>query len=225
MSDATPGWRRTTKTIALTAVVTSALWIVAGAYLYVSSGGDFGVAGPRGDAAAPGEAAAPAASSAPRLRPAPRKREPVYPSPSGRLTIPVAGVRPGDLVDTFTQARAGGDRVHDAIDIMAADGTPVVAAAPGTVEKLYFSNGGGGITAYVRSLDRRWMYYYAHLEAYDPTLKEGDKIARGAPIGLVGHSGNASVDGPHLHFAINRMAQGEDWWEGTPVNPYPLLTR
>ncbi|TXC69224.1 M23 family metallopeptidase [Sphingorhabdus soli] len=222
MNDATPGWRQTTKTIAVTAVVTSALWIVAGAYLYVNSGGDFGVAGSHGDAVAPTEAAAPAAA---RARPAPSNREPVYPSPSGRLTIPVAGVRPGDLVDTFTQARAGGERVHDAIDIMAADGTPVVAAAPGTVEKLYFSEGGGGITAYIRSPDRRWMYYYAHLEAYDPNLKEGDSISRGAPIGLVGHSGNASAEGPHLHFAINRMEQGEDWWAGTPVNPYPLLTR
>jgi len=219
MSDATPGWRQTTNTIAVTAVVTSALWIVAGAYLYVNSGGDFGVT-------APGpETAGTAAPAVPRSRPAPSKREPVYPSPSGRLTIPVAGVKPGDLVDTFTQARAGGERVHDAIDIMAADGTPVVAAAPGNVEKLYFSDGGGGITAYVRSLDGRWMYYYAHLEAYAPTLKEGARIARGAPIGLVGHSGNASTEGPHLHFAINRMEPGDGWWEGTPVNPYPLLTR
>ncbi len=219
MNDATPGWRQTTKTIAVTAVVTSALWIVAGAYLYVNSGGDFGVVG---QGAATADRAAPAA---PRNRPAPSDREPVYPSSSGRLTIPVSGVKPGDLVDTFTQARAGGERVHDAIDIMAADGTPVVAAAPGTVEKLFFSEGGGGITAYVRSPDLQWMYYYAHLEAYAPNLKEGDRVVRGAPIGLVGHSGNASTEGPHLHFAINRMGQGEDWWEGTPVNPYPLLTR
>jgi murein DD-endopeptidase MepM/ murein hydrolase activator NlpD len=215
MSDATPGWRQTAKTIAVTAVVTSALWIVAGAYLYVDRGGGFGMAAeqPR------------AVPAAPRERPAPRDREPIYPSPSGVLTIPVAGVKPGDLVDTFTQARAGGARVHDAIDIMAADGTPVVAAAAGRVEKLFFSEGGGGITAYVRSPDRQWMYYYAHLEAYAPNLKEGDSIARGAAIGLVGHSGNASAEGPHLHFAINRMAPGESWWQGTPVNPYPLLAR
>lgn len=218
MSDATASWRRTAKTIAMTAVVTSAAWIVAGAYLYVSHdasrGGDIGVA-----------PAQRATLAAPRADPAPRDREPVYPSPSGAMTIPVAGVKPGDLVDTFMQARAGGMRVHDAIDIMAADGTPVVAAAPGTVEKLYFSNGGGGITAYVRSPDRRWMYYYAHLEAYAPSLKEGDAIAGGTPIGLVGHSGNASAAGPHLHFAINRMAAGESWWQGSPINPYPLLTR
>ena len=142
--------------------------------------------------------------------------------PAG-LAIPVAGVKPNELIDTFTQARAGGSRVHDAIDIMAARGTPVVAAAPGTVEKLYFSEGGGGTSAYVRSSDGRWSYYYAHLAAYAPGLHEGQKVRRGTPIGYVGHSGNASPEGPHLHFAINRMAPGEKWHQGTPINPYPLL--
>ena len=142
--------------------------------------------------------------------------------PSG-LAIPVAGIGARDLVDTYTQSRSGGARVHNAIDIMASRGTPVVAAAPGTVEKLFFSDGGGGISAYVRSEDGQWMYYYAHLDAYAPGLREGQRIARGAPIGTVGSTGNANPAGPHLHFAVNRMAPGELWHEGTPVNPYPLL--
>ena len=142
--------------------------------------------------------------------------------PAG-LAVPVAGVKPRQLVDTFTQARAGGMRVHDAIDIMAAEGSPVVAAAPGTVEKLYFSQGGGGISAYIRSDDNRWTYYYAHLSAYAPGLHEGQRLLRGSPVGYVGHTGNASPDGPHLHFAINAMVPGEKWYNGTPVNPYPLL--
>jgi murein DD-endopeptidase MepM/ murein hydrolase activator NlpD len=142
--------------------------------------------------------------------------------PSG-LAIPVAGVKPDRLTDTFTEARAGGERVHDAIDIMAPRGTPVVAAAPGRVERLFFSEGGGGITAYVRSDDGRWMYYYAHLDAYAPGLKEGQRVGRGTPIGTVGSTGNASPEGPHLHFAIARMSDGESWYQGTPVNPYPLL--
>lgn len=142
--------------------------------------------------------------------------------PAG-LAIPVAGKKSSDLVDTFTQARAGGTRVHDAIDIMAAEGSPVVAAAPGTVEKLYFSNGGGGISAYIRSDDGLWVYYYAHLSAYAPGLAEGQHLRRGAPVGYVGHTGNASTDGPHLHFAINRMAAGDKWYNGTPINPFPLL--
>jgi murein DD-endopeptidase MepM/ murein hydrolase activator NlpD len=143
-------------------------------------------------------------------------------SPTG-LAIPVDGVRASELTDTFTQARAGGARVHDAIDIMAPRGRTVVAAAPGTVEKLFYSHGGGGITVYVRSPDQHWTYYYAHLDAYAPGLKERQQVQRGTPLGTVGFTGNASPSGPHLHFAINRMGPGEKWYQGQPINPYPLL--
>jgi len=148
--------------------------------------------------------------------------ESVVVGPTG-LAIPVAGMKPDQLVDTYTQARAGGARSHDAIDIMAPTGTPVVTAAPGTVEKLFFSDGGGGITAYVRSEDGRWIYYYAHLSAYAPGLHEGQKLKRGELVGYVGATGNANPAGPHLHFAINRMNPDEQWWQGTAINPYPLL--
>lgn len=143
-------------------------------------------------------------------------------APTG-LAVPVAGVRPDELIDTYTQSRAGGARVHNAIDIMAPRGRPVVAAAPGVVEKLFYSRGGGGITVYVRSPDRRWQYYYAHLDAYAPNLREGQQVGRGTPLGTVGISGNASPSGPHLHFAINRMEPSWRWHQGAPVNPYPLL--
>ena len=141
----------------------------------------------------------------------------------GGLAIPVAGISARQLQDTYTQSRAGGARVHNAMDIMAPRGTPVVAAAPGIVEKLFFSQGGGGITAYVRSPDRQWIFYYAHLDAYAPGLREGQAVAQGDPIGTVGFTGNANPAGPHLHFAVHRMARGEDWHAGTAVNPYPLL--
>lgn len=142
--------------------------------------------------------------------------------PTG-LAIPVAGVKAADLVDTYNQARAGGERVHDAIDIMAPRGALVVAAAPGRVEKLFFSDGGGGNTVYVRSPDGKWSYYYAHLDSYAPGLAKGQTVRRGTPLGRVGSSGNANPEAPHLHFAINRMAPGDGWWQGTPINPYPLL--
>ncbi len=142
-------------------------------------------------------------------------------APSG-LAIPVAGVRAAQLSDTFRSSRSGG-RIHDAIDIMAPRGTPIVAAADGVVEKLYFSRGGGGITVYVRSPDRLWTYYYAHLDSYAAGLREGLRIERGDPLGTVGSTGNASPDGPHLHFAIHYMAAGERWGQGRAVNPYPLL--
>ena len=148
--------------------------------------------------------------------------EGVIVGPTG-LAIPVVGVKPGELADTYTQARAGGARRHDAIDIMAPTGRPVVAAAPGRVEKIFFSQGGGGNSVYARSDDGRWIYYYAHLSAYAPGLREGQHLLRGAPVGFVGATGNANPAGPHLHFAINRMEPGEKWWQGTAINPYPLL--
>ena len=143
-------------------------------------------------------------------------------APSG-LVVPVAGVRPEQLLDTYSQARAGGARVHDAIDIMAPRGTPVLAAAEGVVERLFFSRGGGGITAYLRSPDRRWIYYYAHLDAYAPGLREGQRLRRGDPLGTVGSTGNANPAAPHLHFAVHLMGPGDRWHQGRPVNPYPLL--
>lgn len=196
-------------TIVVTAVIVSMGWLV---FNGVTNGRQDGAVNPRGDKVVVRPGGGPPVAVA----------EAVEVGPAG-LAIPVAGVRADQLVDTFTQARAGGARVHDAIDIMAARGTPVVAAAPGTVEKLYFSQGGGGTSAYVRSDDKRWIYYYAHLDAYAPGLAEGQRIARGAPIGTVGFTGNANPDGPHLHFAIHRMGPGEAWHQGAPVNPYPLL--
>ena len=169
----------------------------------------------------------------PRAEPAPERAEKqatiaeaadeVAVAPSG-LAIPVAGIGPAQLIDTYKQSRGGGTRVHDAIDFMADHGTPVVAAAPGRLEKLFFSKGGGGITAYVRSDDGKWLYYYAHLQDYAPGLKEGQAIKRGDPIGRVGVTGNSDPNGPHLHFAVYQMKPGEKWYDGTPVNPYPLLT-
>ena len=147
--------------------------------------------------------------------------EQVQVAPSG-LALPVIGIGPDQLTDTFDSARSQGRR-HDAIDIMAAEGTPVIAAADGTIEKLFFSRGGGGITIYERSTDPKWQYYYAHLSAYAPGLAEGQQVKRGQVIARVGHTGDASASGPHLHFAINSMAPGERWWQGTPINPYPLL--
>jgi murein DD-endopeptidase MepM/ murein hydrolase activator NlpD len=190
-------------TAIIVAVVTSAFWISA-----YGNGGNGKVE----------EAAKEIGEGKPRLE----VTEGVVVGPAG-LAIPVAGVKPEQLVDTYNQARAGGARVHDAIDIMAPHGTPVVAAGPGTVEKLFYSKGGGGITAYIRSPDKRWMYYYAHLEEYAPGLQEGQQIQRGTRIGTVGSTGNANPQGPHLHFAINRMETGDDWHDGSPTNPYPLL--
>jgi peptidoglycan LD-endopeptidase LytH len=199
-------------TAVVTAILTSLFWIIAYNIAVVPAAEPDGKVARKGDVKVvdpPGGAPIAVADS-------------VEVGPAG-LAIPVAGVKANQLVDTFTQARAGGSRVHDAIDIMAPTGTPVLAAAAGTVEKIFLSEGGGGKTVYVRSDDGLWSYYYAHLNDYAPGLKEGQRVARGTRLGTVGFTGNANPSGPHLHFAINRMAPGEKWYNGTPVNPYPLL--
>jgi murein DD-endopeptidase MepM/ murein hydrolase activator NlpD len=147
--------------------------------------------------------------------------EEAYVSPAG-LMLPVQGIRPAQIVDTYSAARAGGARVHNALDIMAPRGSLVVAAAEGTVERLHYS-AGGGITAYVRSADGQWMYYYAHLDSYAPGLAAGQRLEQGDPIGRVGSTGNARPEWPHLHFAVHRMRASDRWYQGAPVNPYPLL--
>jgi murein DD-endopeptidase MepM/ murein hydrolase activator NlpD len=143
---------------------------------------------------------------------------------SSGLRIPVVGVRPSQLVDTFAQARAQGARRHDAIDILSPDGTPVVAATAGRVEKLFASHDGGN-TIYVRSSDRRMIYYYAHLSAYARGLREGLAIKAGQFLGTVGHSGNASPEAPHLHFAMWVANPAQGWSQDAPaLDPYPYLT-
>ena len=193
-------------TALLTAVATSFFWI----WFYGA------VPGP----APKVERSGPVVTVKPENAPPVVVAEQVRVAPSG-LALPVVGVKPNQLTDTFTQARANGRR-HDAIDIMAAEGTPVIAAADGTIEKL-FTSVRGGLTIYERSPDQKWMYYYAHLSAYAPGLTEGQQVKRGQVIARVGHTGDASAAGPHLHFAINTMGPNDRWWNGTAINPYPLL--
>ena len=138
------------------------------------------------------------------------------------LLIPVRGVRPVELQDTFTDARGGGSRSHQALDIMAPRGTPVLAATAGRIEKL-FDSAQGGLTIYEFDKARERAYYYAHLDRYADGLAEGREVDAGEVIGYVGSTGNASEDAPHLHFAIFELGPEKKWWEGTPINPFPLL--
>jgi peptidoglycan LD-endopeptidase LytH len=137
------------------------------------------------------------------------------------LLLPVQGVEREQLVDNFDERR-GDRRRHEAIDILAPRNTPVLAVADGKVAKL-FGSVPGGHTIYQFDPEERYCYYYAHLERYAKGLKEGDPITRGQVIGYVGTSGNAPPDTPHLHFAIYRLGPDRRWWEGEPLDPFPLL--
>ena len=137
------------------------------------------------------------------------------------LLLPVQGVQPNELTDTFNQTR-GGTRIHEALDILAPRGREVVAAADGKVVKLFTSKQ-GGLTLYQFDPGERIAYYYAHLDRYAPGLAEGKLLKRGELVGYVGSTGNANPDAPHLHFAIFELGPEKRWWEGRPINPYPLL--
>ena len=137
------------------------------------------------------------------------------------LLVPVRGVARSQLTDTWGQARGEG-RTHHGTDIPAPAGTPVLAAADGTIEKLFASRL-GGTTIYQRAPDRRWTFYYAHLAGYLPGLAEGQVVRAGQPIGFVGDTGDAGAGNYHLHFSLIRTTTDQHWYEGEDVNAYPLL--
>jgi len=139
----------------------------------------------------------------------------------GSLLVPVLGVAAWQLSDTFNEKR--GMRPHEALDIPAVRGTPVIAADDGRIAKL-FKSIPGGLTIYQFDPSHRFAYYYAHLDAYAADVAEGKQVRRGEVIGYVGSTGNANPAAPHLHFAILELGPEKRWWQGTAINPYPFLT-
>jgi murein DD-endopeptidase MepM/ murein hydrolase activator NlpD len=166
-------------------------------------------------APAPPEAALQTPTPVPTPEPAPAASVPA-------LQLPVQGVLARDLRDTFADGRDNNQRGHEAIDIHAPRGTPVLAVEDGPIVKLFLSQA-GGITIYQFDVTGQLAYYYAHLDRYAADLGEGQTVRRGSVIGYVGSSGNASPDAPHLHFAIFRLGPEKQWWKGEPVNPFAYL--
>ena len=137
------------------------------------------------------------------------------------LGLPVAGLKLRDLKDSFDDVR-GVTRRHEATDILAPRGSPVMAVDAGSIRKLFTSRQ-GGLTIYQFDPQENYCYYYAHLDHYAESLQEGMPVRRGQVIGYVGTTGNAPANTPHLHFAVFKQGPEKRWWEGTPVNPYPAL--
>jgi peptidoglycan LD-endopeptidase LytH len=138
-----------------------------------------------------------------------------------QLELPVRDAVRRDLRDSFDEKR-GSSRRHEAIDIMTPRNTPIVAVEDGTIARLFESKV-GGTTVYQFDPANQYVYYYAHLDHYAHGLKEGDVVRRGQLLGYAGTSGNASKDAPHLHFAIFRLTEKKQWWQGAPIDPYEVL--
>ena len=140
------------------------------------------------------------------------------------LLLPVAGISANDLQDSFDDARGDGSRRHNAIDIHAPRGTPILSVDDGTIIKLHTSKA-GGISAYATDPRTRYIYFYGHLDKYHENLREGMPVQRGDTIGYVGTTGNAPPNTPHLHFQILKASNISRWSRGTPINPAMVFRR
>jgi murein DD-endopeptidase MepM/ murein hydrolase activator NlpD len=138
------------------------------------------------------------------------------------LRLPIDSMDPEPLKGAFDERRGGGTRAHEAVDILAPRNTPVHAVENGTIAKLFLSKAGGK-TIYQFDPSGRFCYYYAHLERYADGIREGQSVSRSDIIGYVGTSGNAPPNTPHLHFAIFQLTPARHWWQGTPIDPYPVF--
>lgn len=170
----------------------------------------------------PTDPVAPSAAEIPSPAPVPESTVSTFVG-TVNLIIPVAGIRPDQLIDTFSDTRSEG-RLHDAIDIPAPAGTPVLAATDGRILKLFQSER-GGTTIYQLGPDQKMVFYYAHLSGYAPGLAEGNNVRQGEVIAYVGDTGNAGPGNYHLHFSIALVSDPKRYWDGTNINPYPLLRR
>ena len=129
------------------------------------------------------------------------------------LPVPVRGVAPRALADTWGGARSGG-RKHEGIDIFAKRGTAVTAATQGIVMRIGTNRLGGQVVWVLGPGGQR--HYYAHLDSF-ADIETGQRVRPGTILGYVGTSGNAAGTPPHLHYGIYEA--------GGAINPYPLLRR
>ena len=221
-----PGVKRVLAMLYLLLLHGVLIWLLADKYVLRDMFSTDWSAGP---VSAPNANTGPQATPAelPSLTPSPDPNPTIYITPTpveaqpGRLLIPVVGIKPEQLQDTFSDSRSEG-RTHEAIDIMAPGGTPVVAVADGEIVKFHDSEA-GGITIYQISTDKRFFYYYAHLQSRAQGIAEGQTVKQGTILGYVGDTGNAGPGNTHLHFSISAVVDPKRFWDGVSINPYPIL--
>jgi len=131
------------------------------------------------------------------------------------LFMPVVGVQPHDLSNSWGAARDGGRRKHKGIDIFAPKGTAVIAVVDGIIS--YIGDQPKGGHCLWLTTENGSSFYYAHLDRWASGLYEGMEVRSGDLLGYVGQTGNAKTTPPHLHFAVNDNDE--------MVNPYPILTK
>jgi hypothetical protein len=135
--------------------------------------------------------------------PRPQAHRPLHVTPplgAGDYVFPVAGSPSfGDSYGGFRADVAG--NWHHGDDIFAPIGTPALAVADGTLNRVGWERIGGW-RLWVR--DRRGNeFYYAHLSGYAPDALRSKRVRAGQVLGFVGNTGDAFTTPPHLHFEIH----------------------
>lgn len=126
------------------------------------------------------------------------------PAVNANLVFPVAKHEVDDVISEFGDARDGGRRSHQGIDIAAPRGTAVLAVSAGRVERVEHTKAGGRVV-YVKDTATPRRHYFAHLDSI--TVTRGQKVRAGQKVGTVGTTGNAAGSSPHLHYAVSNGAQ------------------
>jgi len=103
-------------------------------------------------------------------------------------------------------------RPHYGVDFVAAEGTPVVAAADGVVIEKGYEGGGLGNFIKIRHKNPRFATVYGHLSGFGPGIAIGKAVQQRDVVGYVGRTGLAT--GPHLHYCF--------YENGRPVNPLKI---
>lgn len=109
------------------------------------------------------------------------------------------------------------DKMHKGVDFSAKTGTPVIATASGTVEKVESLKGGYGNYIQIKH-DDQYQTLYAQLSEMDVQI--GDKVEKGQLIGKVGNTGHST--GPHLHYEVIKNGEKvdpKDYYNATPDTP------
>ena len=115
------------------------------------------------------------------------------------LINPVYGASNKAIGSFYGASRDNGRRTHEGVDIFAPKGTPVVAPTEGFISRV--STGGlGGKVVWMKDLNRRHSYYFAHLDSQ--MVEPGMHVRQGHVLGLVGNTGNAKYTPSHLHFGV-----------------------
>jgi murein DD-endopeptidase MepM/ murein hydrolase activator NlpD/SH3-like domain-containing protein len=115
------------------------------------------------------------------------------------LSFPVSASGKPHIGSFWGDGRDEGGRKHEGIDIFAPKHTPAIAAANGTVTGVTVNLLGGNVV-FLHPNNENYTLYYAHLDVQ--TVHQGQNVAIGDTIGLVGNTGNARTTPSHLHFGI-----------------------